>query len=630
MAPEKKKQSKRSASFSKDATKDKSITDKSNVSAKYDKKTKRGKFEKPTEKNKSDKATKPNFSPKSDKTKAPLSKDKKNGNKTATQGAQGEKPDWIEFKKEKKELKEKRKAKRLTTVYEASVKAKMLGEKLRRTDCTAEKRTTLTKKLYESLEGNICKAIFTHDMSRVIQWLIKYGSPEIRGSVLNEMKPSLVLMFQSKYVKNCVKKMLRHGTDDIRKEIISACYGNVVKLVSHSVSSSLVDYAYTFATDLNKIHFKQEFYGDMYKQAKDDKVKSISDVYASANDMKSATLSAVKINLVRVLNKNIVGSPIAQAVLLDYLGICTNEDRAEMIVMLRSSIVELSRTDCGAKIAMLCVWHGTTKDRKLSLKALKQHVKELAISEHGHIVLMAIFDSVDDTVLMKKLVIPEIVSDLVEIATNEYGRRVVLYLVARRDSHYFHPALVEQLKQGDDNATSKKSADVRENELVEAIVESFLESIATNVTSWLANSSTAIVTLAILKRGHGERLASALEAIAQFIADPESKLKEDKGGEISAVEHPGLHMILKKLILTDKIFAEKNCPTFGEALEKSLDENAIKHWISFNRACFLLVLLLENAVESVVNSLKPKIKTFSQSLTKKTFSGALILLKKLK
>lgn len=41
--------------------------------------------------------------------------------------------------------------------------------------------------------------------------------------------------------------------------------------------------------------------------------------------------------------------------------------------------------------------------KKLILKSLKGHVMEVAKSEHGHLILLALFDTVDDTVLLKKV-----------------------------------------------------------------------------------------------------------------------------------------------------------------------------------------------------------------------------------
>lgn len=37
------------------------------------------------------------------------------------------------------------------------------------------------------------------------------------------------------------------------------------------------------------------------------------------------------------------------------------------------------------------------------MKSLKGHVMDFAKSEHGHLILLALFDTVDDTVLLKKV-----------------------------------------------------------------------------------------------------------------------------------------------------------------------------------------------------------------------------------
>jgi hypothetical protein len=41
--------------------------------------------------------------------------------------------------------------------------------------------------------------------------------------------------------------------------------------------------------------------------------------------------------------------------------------------------------------------------KKVIVKALKGKVKEVACSETGHVLLLALFDSIDDTVLVKKV-----------------------------------------------------------------------------------------------------------------------------------------------------------------------------------------------------------------------------------
>lgn len=580
-------------------------------------KEKKGKFEKPTAAKKPDKF---------DKTK----KFDKNSKGPKTGSTETEKPDWLEFKKQKKELKEKRKAKKLNDAYDNTVKAKQLGEKLRRADCTKEKREQITTELYELLKGQFGKIVFLHDMARIVQWELKYCTPEIRESIVTELKQNIVQMLQSKYAKNCIETMLKHGTDKVRADVIAACGGNVVKLAGHSVAAPIVELAYSsWATEADKINFKQEFYGDMYKEAKDNDVKKLSDVYKSAENMKSATLSAVRGNLVKIFNKKLVNNAIVHSVLLEYLENCTKDDRDEMIVTIRSFVVELSKSKDGAESAMICLRHGTNKDKKIAMKALKGQVKNLAINEHGYMVLITLFDCIDDTVLVKKMILSELQTDLTEIAVNEYGRYVVLYLVARRDPHYFHPKAVEQLKLGNDNATSKKPADVRAQELLDGIIDKLLETVATETATWLSNSSISMVTLAILKAGDGEKLKAAYEAIGDYIIDPESVIKEDEK-EYKVVEYSGLHMMLKKLIQNDKTLIEKEKTTFGEVLIEKLDSEVVKQWIEFNRGCFLLITLIENSSESTANDLITKLKPIAKTLKTKKTPGASILLKKLK
>ncbi|XP_029167278.1 protein penguin [Nylanderia fulva] len=543
-----------------------------------------------------------------------------------------EKTDWLKLKKEKKELREKRRAKKLKndTVYDKIVQAKQISEKLRRSDCTPEDRIKLTRSLHELLEKHYSTVIFTHDMSRVVQCMIKYCEMDLRQAILHEIKPLIVQMLQSKYAKNCVKDILKHGSREIKNDVICAFYGNIVKLMSHTVSAPLIELTYsTWCTDLDKIYFKQEFYGDMYKQAKDKAVKSLPDVFENANDMKTATLSAVKANLVKILNKNLVDSTLLHTILWEFFGVCSNEDRNELIVMLRSCIVTLSQTKMGAKVAVQCIWHGNNKDRKVIMKAFKENVKTISMSEHGYMVLLALFDSIDDTVIMKKIILAELQEDLTDIALNEYGRHVILYIVARRDSHYFPPSVVEYLHQGDDNSISKKPADIREKELFEAIRDPLLDAIAADVATWLSNSAIAMVTLAILKVGSGEKLKTAFESIAKFISDENSKIKENET-EYNSIEHPGLHMMLKKLIQNDKELLKKNESTFGEILLSYLTTEVLQRWLEFNRACFLLILLIENESTNVASMLLSKLKLFKENLKSKKSPGKTIILKKLK
>ncbi|KAI4472464.1 hypothetical protein M0802_016798 [Mischocyttarus mexicanus] len=534
-----------------------------------------------------------------------------------------QKEDWQKLKKQKKDLREKRRERKLMDLYEINIRVKKISEKLRRSDCKLIEKKNLSEEIHNLLKSHYNKVIFTHDISRIVQLIIKYCEPDTRNAIFNELKPSLVAMTQSKYAKNCVKVLLKKGTATLRKNIISEWYGNIVNLMSHIVSAPLIELAYsTWATHEDQINFKQEFYADLYKNAKDKNVKVLTDAFVNADGMKSAILSAVKSNITRILNKNFIDSVLLQTVIWEYLTNCSNTDRSEIIIMLRNLIVELSKTKIGTKVAILCIWHGTNKDRKIIMKVLKENVKNVAMSEYGYMVLLALIDSVDDTVLMKKIILSEIQQNLTEIVLNAYGKHVILYLVARRDPHYFPPSIVEYLSQGDNNDSSKKSADIREKELREAVVDVYLQSIASETVNWLSKGSVLMVTLAILKAGSGKNLQCAFKAIASYLTNTET--------EQGLIENPGLHMMLKKLIQNNKNLQAKGEITFGETLINHLTNKILKQWIKFNRGCFLFITLMENETEMVISNLISQLQAILQSIKKEKTPGALILLKKLK
>lgn len=170
---------------------------------------------------------------------------------------------------------------------------------------------------------------------------------------------------------------------------------------------------------------QQEFYGDMYKQSKDAKVHCIADAYQNSPDMKAAILGSVKANLQKVITKGLLDNQLVHAVLADYLTADIDaQQHGEMISSMTSHAVVLANSKDGAKVVMKCIWNGTNKDKKTVLKGLKEHIKDLCCHEHAHTCVLAVLDAVDDTVLVNKVLVPEIVAHSTHLAQDEWGRKV--------------------------------------------------------------------------------------------------------------------------------------------------------------------------------------------------------------
>lgn len=131
--------------------------------------------------------------------------------------------------------------------------------------------------------------------------------------------------------------------------------------------------------------------------------------------------------------------------------------------------------------------------------------------------ILALFDCVDDTVLIKKAILSvstpllsscivafiksdllqEVREHLSELCENQFGRRVVLYLLSPRSPRHFHPQFVALLSPGDANTVSKKPAATRRRELLEAMGPSFLALATSKALDWMQNTSRAPLLLEV-------------------------------------------------------------------------------------------------------------------------------------
>lgn len=78
--------------------------------------------------------------------------------------------------------------------------------------------------------------VYSHDTARIVQWMLKLGTPVIRSQVINELIKHVPKMLLSKYACLCVKNMLKQGDTEQRKIIIDSLKGKFYALTIHSVN----------------------------------------------------------------------------------------------------------------------------------------------------------------------------------------------------------------------------------------------------------------------------------------------------------------------------------------------------------------------------------------------------------
>jgi pumilio family protein 6 len=477
-------------------------------------------------------------------------------------------------RKERKEARRKSKGN-----YEMIKSALKMWENLRRHDLSKADREEFVSKLCSSLEGHMKEVIFKHDLGRVVQCCLKFGSDKQRHAICAELKDNIVELCKSKYSKFSVKRILKYSSKEQRDQVIACLYGNVRRLIRHSEAAGVVEYAYNeYANAEQRSALVEEFYGPQFALFKTTGVRQLPDLFKSDESKKPLIMRYLHESITPLLDKNAVKHSIVHRAMLDFFLHADPTSRSDMIELMHKAIVQVLHTKEGSRVAMICIWHGTPKDRKAIIKSFKTYIRKICMEEYGHLVMLAVFDSVDDTVLVKKVIIPEIVSGLDDITQSVFGRKVLHYLLSPRDRHFFHPDIIGILQQGDSNAHSKKEASVRWSELKDAISPALLAYVAQNAKEMLCDKPSSLLLQSVLENATGE-LNEAMEAVAMVAG-------EEFDSQSHVVCDPCGHLALKKLIQHDA--SRQGPPYFSEILVSKLHDNSVTQWMSINRGAFVI------------------------------------------
>ncbi|KAF3291129.1 pumilio domain member 6 [Orbilia oligospora] len=486
-------------------------------------------------------------------------------------------------------------------------RSKKIWERLRRkSHVPLDERKQLTDELFTIVTGRVKELVFKHDASRVIQTAVKYGSSERRQDIAKELKGEYVQLAESAYGKYLVVKLMHYGNTKTREMIIGEFYGHVRRMVKHKEACYVVDDAFReYATPKQKASLIREFYGVEYAIFKDDSKNASLKSLLEENPEKRPLIMKSLFELInQMVEKNMSVLQILHKAMLEYILNVRPEtsEAADLIELIKEHLGNIAFSKDGAQVIMRCFAWGSAKDRKVMLKNLKPSIQELYADEHGHMVLLAIFDVVDDTVLVSKTVFPEIQTKLDEgsAATHAIARIPLLYPLLGRETKLMHPQKIELLAEIDTirAQTSKKDPKIRQQELRKALSPALLKSVATNAADLATTPLGCQFASEVIIFAEGDKAAAA-EAIAA-LAEGED-----------ALENKDLGRMLKNLVQegffnnkTQKIQLSDPPVEFYKYLMPKIEPN-LAAWATGGNS-YLIATLLES--ERVPESERMKIK----------------------
>lgn len=538
-------------------------------------------------------------------------------------------------------------------------RSKKLWERLRRkSHVPLEERKKLVKELFEIITDRVRDFVFKHDSVRVIQTALKYANVEQRKQIAHELKGNYKELAQSRYAKFLIGKLIVHGDAEIRDLIIPEFYGHVKRLIRHPEGSWILDDIYrTVATKAQKDRLLREWYGPEFVIFQDDKETSadLAKILEAHPEKRSPIMHFLHELINQLVQKKTTGFTMLHDAMLQYF-LCTkpgSNEANEFIELLKGDeegdlVKNLAFTQSGSRLMCLTLAYSSAKDRKLLLRFYRDTVKTMAGDLHGHLVLLAAYEVIDDTKLSSKSIFSELLnqSDAAEarneeliLQVNDLTARVpVLYPFAGDRVKWLLPetdqAVLNEVREIR-KETSKKDAAVRRQELVKAASPTLLELIAARADTLLATSFGCQFIAEVLFEADGDKTA-ALSAVAEAAkSQSETKDSASVGRLLKSLVQGGRFNSAEKVV--EKVQPPLN---FHDLLYEQIRDE-IMGWATESNP-FVIVALAESeefaAKEELLKTLKKNKKALEQASApskdgkKKpgpTSSGAKLLLAKI-
>lgn len=449
-------------------------------------------------------------------------------------------------------------------------RTKKLWERLRlKSKVPKDERQKLVEELFSITTGRMKEFALKHDSVRVVQTAIKYATPERRKMIAKELKGSYTVLAESKYAKFLIGKLLVKGDEEVRDTIVPEFFGKVRKLINHPEASWILDDIYRgIATKEQKAILLREWYGPefhIFRHAEGDKATptaELSQILAENPSKRETTMRYLLDMTNQLIQKKMTGFTMLHDAMYQYYFNVKpgSEEAKEYMEMIKEDengdlLKNMAFTKSGARLVCLLLAYGTAKDRKHLLKAYKDTFQLMSSDPNGHLIILAAYDLIDDTVLTSKSIITELlgksegteVSNLAACANDLNARLTIRYPLEGPSKVIFDAGHADDLKLLEQlweirKTTSKKDPEIRRKELVTAMSPSLLAAIASSPVDLISTSyGSQLVTEALLSC-IGDK-SEALQAIASTATgDPNGEEEEPAADELVPQEPKQEHI----------------------------------------------------------------------------------------
>ena len=347
----------------------------------------------------------------------------------------------------------------------------------------ARDRVKLTQKALSLLGEDLLAASKKHDLCRVIQACLKYGSDQQKTFIYESLKPNYSEIASGKYSYFLAKKLLKAGEKEF---LLSEVLQNARKMFCTIYGIRFLDLLY------NEGHYKQKVLQSIFNpdQTFDPNLNVISN--ESISELKQA------VPIKNIIKKGLIDYPLVMHAVYLYLTISEDDEKKEILSNLYEKFDSLIRCRYGAILAIQALAASDTKQRKIILKSASSLINSIYDPEsYAYLFFIKLIEVVDDTVRVKKMIIVPVIQNLKQIIHSVNGAKFLLsifpynFSIGSLSSNELE-ALEENL-----NSTSKKDIIVKKKEIFNDISQMLVREIQTDFLEIINNPRLNFLILGV-------------------------------------------------------------------------------------------------------------------------------------
>lgn len=496
-----------------------------------------------------------------------------------------------------------------------------------------DKSLRLLNQIVEFLREDWNRFACQHDMSRVVQTVLKLGTDEQVLEVFRALKPNLKSLAKEKFGHNIVMKLLTYVLDksrfsdessgktkmsDLRKEFFIELFkGQMKSMMKQKFPATVIDHAFrTIWTPAERVLYLQEFYGSDFWlsdvsqiQNTDLSTVSLKEKLAEYPGKRQPVVQSLSAVVTKIVEKGLFDLELAQKLILDFFENGEPGQIQNVIYDLceKDAIPFIFHTLFGCRIAILCTAYGAARDRKRIIKSFCQNTTEgdedsivlkTAKVFYGSIFLRYLLSVTDDTKKSKNL-LRDIEKNMLEFLSDKHGQKVILYLFnaghktcnENGDLQLLNPVLRDEILPRTNNegkrVVSMKTTEVIFKELAAYMAPHVSETLLNNITLFGTDTAQHVAYEAVTNPVFPNKKKLFEKIINAVTGDIFNLIKEKDSASIAS-------KVLSLLVRSQK--AEQvtdEYPSFARMLfDKLVQDNKLVSFIVEKKGGFVVTAIL--------------------------------------